>query len=55
MLGSLLAGTKESQEKLIFLKGAQIYVLSWNGFCKRKWKQAQKTVIFQDVEDDVKN
>jgi IMP dehydrogenase len=53
MLGSLLAGTKESPEKLLFLKEENLSLIAeWD--LSKQWKVVQRP-LFQDVEDDVKN
>jgi IMP dehydrogenase/GMP reductase len=52
MLGSLLAGTKESLEKLLFLKEENS---SYRGMGSvETMQEGSKDRYFQDVEDDVK-
>jgi IMP dehydrogenase len=52
MLGSLLAGTKESPGETIILKEENLSLIAeWD--LSKQWKVVQRP-LFQDVEDDVK-
>jgi IMP dehydrogenase len=52
MLGSLLAGTKESPGETIILKEENLSLIA-NGICRSNGRWF-KDRYFQDVEDDVK-
>jgi IMP dehydrogenase len=51
MLGSLLAGTKESPGETIILKEENLSLIAEWDLSKQRWF---KRPLFQDVEDDVK-